>query len=50
LELGSGGVLTTRIHFAERLQSKATRMYMKRKGKFKDGFAYRSVLSKPWVI
>lgn len=38
MELGSGGILTTRIHFAERLQSKATRMYMKRKGKFKDAW------------
>ncbi|KAL3609734.1 hypothetical protein D5086_000754 [Populus alba] len=35
LELGSGGILTTMIHFAERLQSKATRTYMKRKGNLK---------------
>ncbi|KAJ6944852.1 hypothetical protein NC651_000014 [Populus alba x Populus x berolinensis] len=45
LELGSGGILTTMIHFAERLQSKATRTYTKRIGKFKDGLKYRSVLS-----
>ncbi|KAJ6945991.1 hypothetical protein NC651_000919 [Populus alba x Populus x berolinensis] len=49
LELGSGGILTTMIHFAERLQSKATRTYTKRIGKFKDGLKYRSVLSRPWV-